>query len=297
MVLGMRLGPNRPTIGIWRRAPFFSPGERDMKTVLVYANDDAGLESRLQGAFDIARAFAAHVHCVQVRPFDNHLIGVPFGGTYALQTALEDVIKAEVAHQRRMEARLRAENISWDWSRYDGAPAQVLVDRAHLADLIVLSLPDESHSGHFRREMVSAVAVHARAPVLALPLGSRSFDCFGTAMVAWNGSAQAAAALRAAVPLLRDRAVTLVSVGAEEGAFPATDALRYLSRHGIHADLKTVPRGGKTAEERLEEEAAALGAGLIVMGAFGRGRLRETLFGGATHYLVTSGRFPLLHAH
>ena len=36
---------------------------------------------------------------------------------------------------------------------------------------------------------------------------------------------------------------------------------------------------------------------LIVMGAFGKSRLRETLFGGVTQYLVTSGRFPLLLAH
>ncbi|MGB3318844.1 MAG: universal stress protein, partial [Sphingopyxis granuli] len=136
------------------------------------------------------------------------------------------------------------------------------------------------------------------APVLALPQGTKAIDHDAPVLVAWNGSPQAAAALRAALPLLRDgRPVMLVAVGQDDGAFPGTDALRYLSRHDIHAELTLVDRGTATVEERLEEQAVALGAGLIVMGAFGKSRLRETLFGGTTQYLVTKGRFPLLLAH
>ena len=269
-----------------------------MKTVVVYANDDAGLESRLQAAFDVARAFNAHVHCVQVRPFDNHLIGDPFGGTYALQTALEDVIKAEVAHQRRMEARLREENISWYWSRHDGAPAQVLVDRSHLADLIVLSLPDEAHSGHSRREMVSAVAVHARTPVLAVPPGSRSFDCFGTAMVAWNGSAEAANALRLTAPMLaRARAVKIVNVRERCSGFPMTDASEYLARHDIFSEVQEWPAGDHPAEDGLLDAAERLGADYVVMGAYGHSRFCETVLGGATRALLHRSPIPLLLAH
>lgn len=269
-----------------------------MKTVLVYANDDAGLESRLQAAFDIARAFDAHLHCVQVRPFDNHVIGDPFGGTYALQTALEDVIKTEVAHQRRMEARLGAENISWDWSRHDGAPAQVLVDRSHLADLIVLSLPDAAQDGHLRRETVSAVAVHARAPVLAVPQGSRSFDCFGTAMVAWNGSAEAANALRLTLAMLaRARAVKVVNVREERSGFPMTDASEYLARHGIFSEVQEWPAGDRPAEDALLDAAGRLGADYLVMGAYGHSRFRETVLGGTTRALLHHSPIPLLLAH
>ena len=95
---------------------------------------------------------------------------------------------------------------------------------------------------------------------------------------------------------IHSRNVTVVD-GPVSEPVPATDALRYLSRHDIHAELKTVARDGDTVEERLEKEALALGAGLIVMGAFGRSRLRETIFGGVTRYLLTSGRVPLLLAH
>src|SRR3546814_16057108 len=94
-------------------------------------------------------------------------------------------------------------------------------------------------------------------------------------MVAGNGSAEAAHALRAAIPLMKERAVTLVTVGKDEDGFPATDALSYLSRHDVHAELEIVERGVATVEERLEKEAPALGAGLIVMGAFGGSRDRK----------------------
>src|SRR3546814_19576019 len=68
------------------------------------------------------------------------------------------------------------------------------------------------------------------------------------------------------------RPVVLVTIGDDDGDFPATDALRYLSRHDIHAELRTVDRGDKTVEERLEQAELAMGAGLIVRGAFGRSR-------------------------
>ncbi len=141
------------------------------------------------------------------------------------------------------------------------------------------------------------LALTASVPVLALPQDSKALDFDKPALIAWNGSPEAAHAVRAAVPFLKDRPVVIVTIGGDEGDFAAEEAARYLSRHGIHAELRAIERGVETPEERIEKEADALGAGLIVMGAFGRSRLRETIFGGATQYLVTGGRYPLLLAH
>ena len=47
----------------------------------------------------------------------------------------------------------------------------------------------------------------------------------------------------------------------------------------------------------IEQHALSSQAAMIVMGAFGRSRLRETLFGGVTQHLVTAARVPLLLAH
>ncbi len=79
--------------------------------------------------------------------------------------------------------------------------------------------------------------------------------------------------------------------------FPDTDAMKYLSRHAIHATLRSEARGAETTEELLARMVRETGAGLLVMGAFGRSRLRETLFGGVTRYMLDSAAVPLLLAH
>ena len=268
-----------------------------MKTILLYANQDSGLESRLQAALDIARAFDSHIGCVQVTPFDNFIMGDPFGGVYALPSVLEAVRAAEDAHRDRLEARLRAEGASWDWLRCDGSPAQIVADRARLSDLIVVSLPEAGkYDGPL--SMAGDVALHVRAPVLAIPASSRGLDCMGTAIVAWNGALEAAHALRLTLPMLRAAAaVQIVTVTEDRTEFPATDASLYLARHGIKSELHEWPVDGRNTAAALLDAAGTLGGAYVVMGAYGRSRLRESVLGGATREMLHNGGIPLLLAH
>ncbi|MDZ3830426.1 MAG: universal stress protein [Sphingopyxis sp.] len=267
-----------------------------MRSILVHADNGNASEGRLQAALDVARRFEGHVTLMIATPLQQFVSFDPFGGTYFAAEALAKAQADDLALESRLSDRLANEDVAWDVVMADGDIVGALAASATLADLAVVSLPDPDRA-NVPPLLAGDLALATPVPVLALPQTARGFDFEAPAMVAWNGSPQAAAALRAALPLLRGRAVTLVTVGKEDGTFPATDALRYLSRHDIHADLKAVERGVETVEEVLEKQAVALGAGLIVMGAFGRSRLRETLFGGTTQYLLTSGRFALLLAH
>jgi nucleotide-binding universal stress UspA family protein len=263
---------------------------------MLYANQDSGLESRLQAALDTARGFDAHISCVQVTPFDSFIMGDPFGGVYALPSVLEEVRKAEDEHRSRIEARLRVEGASWDWMRYDGSPAQIVADRARLSDLIVLSLPGGGYDGP--QSMVADVALHVRAPVLAVPQSSAMIDSLGTAVVAWNGALEAAHAVRLALPMLRKASsVQIVTVNEDRTEFPATDASQYLARHGIRSELHEWSASGRGIAESLTDAAATLGASYLVMGAYGRSRLRESLLGGTTRAMIQRSKIPLLLAH
>ena len=106
------------------------------------------------------------------------------------------------------------------------------------------------------------------------------------------------AAIRAAAPLLaKCGEVHLLSVREKQGGFPAPDALCYLSRHGVKAELHELDRVG-SIEETLAAGVARLQGDLLVMGAFGHSRLREFLFGGVTRYFLGNGVAPaLLLAH
>ena len=267
-----------------------------MRSILVHADNDAASEGRLQVALDLARRFEGHVTLMIATPLQQFVSFDPFGGTYFATDALAKAQADDLALESSLSERLANEDVPWDIAMADGDIVGALAGAASLTDLTVVSLPGQRQN--LPQLLAGDLALATPVPVLALPQDVKRLDADAPAMIAWNGSPQAAAAMRAAVPLLSGgRKVVLVSVGKDDGTFPGTDALRYLSRHGIHAELLIVERGADTIEERLEEEADALGAGLIVMGAFGRSRLRETLFGGTTQYLLTNGRFPLLLAH
>lgn len=266
-----------------------------MRSILIHADHDAASEGRLQAGLDVARRFEGHVSLMIATPLQQFVSFDPFGGSYLATEALAKAQADDLALESRLADDLANEDVPWDIVVADADILGSLAVAATLSDLAVVSLAGASESAP--RLLAGDLALATPVPVLALPQQARGLDFDTPVMVAWNGSSQAAAALRAALPLLAGRAVTLVSVDEKGEDFPGTDALRYLSRHGIHAELKIVERGVETVEERLEKEAETLGAGLIVMGAFGKSRLRETLFGGATQYLLTSGRFPLLLAH
>ena len=270
-----------------------------MKSVLLYANQDTGLEARLQAALDIVRIIEGHLTCLQVTPYDSFIMGDPFGGIYALPTVVEQVQKTADEHRRRIEPRLSGEGVAWDWLRFDGAPAQLLVDRARLADLIVLSLPGADATAAQGTHAIAAdVLVHARSPVLAVPVAGRGFDGLGRALVAWDGSIESSHALRLNLPLLaRASEVHVVTVSEGNTEFPATDASLYLARHGVESELSEWPRGGRSIAAALLDAAASLSADYLVMGAYGHTRMREAVLGGATRDMLRESGLPLLMAH
>lgn len=270
-----------------------------MKSLLVYASEDTALDSRLGAAIDVARSFEAHLTCLQVTPFDAFLFGDPFGGVYALPTIIEEMRAAEEAHRARIEAKLEREGISWDWRHCDGQPAKMVVRHSRLADLIVLSLPRrDGRATGAPLSLTADVAVHARSPVLAVPTDSKAFDCLGPALVAWNGSSEAAHALRFAPPMLeRASAVHVVTVVEDVIDFPSIDPCEYLARHGIGAELHEWSLQGRAVAEAICDAVLALGANYVVMGAYGHTRAREAVLGGATRNMLDMSEVPLLLGH
>lgn len=269
-----------------------------MKTVLLYATEDNGMESRLQVALDVARAFGGHVDCVQVTPYDSVIMGDAFGGVYALPNVVAAVEEAEDAHRARIEQRLTSEGASWNWFRYIGQPHQIVEERSRLVDLVVLSLPGEDGGYTGPHSIAADVALHARAPVLAVGRETRSLNCFGPAMVAWNGSPEAAHALALALPMLQKAsAIHLVTIAEEKAGFPPTDASVYLSRHGLASELHEWPTEGRSVGDTLRAAAATLGAAYVVMGAYGHSRFSEAVLGGVTRDFLRHSPVPLLLAH
>ncbi|MFN2259887.1 MAG: universal stress protein [Parasphingopyxis sp.] len=240
-----------------------------------------------------------HLTCIQATPFDSFIVGDPFGGVYALPQMVAQIREEEEADRAEIESRLVREGVSWDWLSFTGSAAKVLIDNARLSDLVLVSpTPSDGDPETMPPPIAADVALHSQAPVLVVPAEAEGFDCFGPAIVAWDGSFEAAQALRSALPLLRlADSTTLVTIAEKESAFPPTDASTYLSRHGITSELVERTPDEQSVASALRAEFARRNGSYLVLGAYGHSRLRERLLGGVTRSMLEECHFPLLLAH
>ncbi len=260
-----------------------------MRSILVYADRGPSMSARLETGLALARANNGHVTVLIDTPVTRYVSMDPMGGSYVASDALQKAMADDDAQAEALAARLASEDVSFDIVRSEAEPVEALSSAARFADVVVLC-----RGCRFAGE----VALLARTPVLVLPARTPLTVPVGPACVAWDGGAEAALALRYAVLLLRaSSSVTVITVEEKPGGFPATDALRYLSRHGIKAELQELARTGST-EETISAAVARQQGQLLVMGAYGHSRMREYLFGGVTRYFLDDSQSPaLLLAH
>jgi nucleotide-binding universal stress UspA family protein len=169
------------------------------------------------------------------------------------------------------------------------------------ADLVVLSQTDPAYQvAGAVRQLPEYVMLNSARPVLVVPYAGRVDRLCGNAMVAWDGSVEAARALGGALPLLlRATAVTVAQFQRGEVVEPATqaaDLTAWLARHGIRASVAE-QHVDMDAGNALLSLAADTQAGLLVMGGYGHSVLRELLLGGVTKTVLESMTVPVLMAH
>lgn len=265
-----------------------------MKNILLLVHEDRGQEARLQAALDLARGLNGHIRCVDVTPipvFPGDFDGAMAGMVVAEERKIESVNRTHLA------LRLTIEDVSFDWTDSLGDMALCLASQSQLADLIVVNCKRDGVFDEDRRGLVGDLLVSTRAPVVAVPDGAKGLDLSGAALVAWDGSEPAAAALRACVPLLKlARTVHLVAVGQPAEGPSAQAAAVYLSRHDIHAKIHILEPGKETPDVHLLRQAGIDRAGYCVMGAYGHGRLAENIFGGVTRRMIEAAALPLVLA-
>lgn len=268
------------------------------KSILVHADASSTMPQRIDDAMALARRHGGHVTALFNLPMQRFISTDPFGGAYLAAEALAKAQADLLDGQSRLAERLGRDDVPWDIVTSEGDLAASLASAAALADLVIVGMTAADKSKFDANPLLAGdVALAAHVPVLALPDDGRSFDLDGPAIIAWNGSAEAATAVRRATPLLQGRSVTLLRIDEVEGQFADMAALAYLSRHGIQAESRTETRGVETVEEAIARVAAEMGAALVVMGAFGHSRFRQTLFGGVTRFMLSNARVPLLLSH
>jgi nucleotide-binding universal stress UspA family protein len=101
-----------------------------------------------------------------------------------------------------------------------------------------------------------------------------------------------------ALPLLATAlGVYVTTVGDAALGSGAQDLANFLLRRGVKAQTVLNEKSDEAASDEIFEVAASHNADLIVAGAYGRGRLREWVFGGVTHDLLQRTPVPCLISH
>jgi nucleotide-binding universal stress UspA family protein len=182
------------------------------------------------------------------------------------------------------------------------APGDAAVAARH-ADLTVILRPGGAPVADYRRSVFEAVLFGSGRPVLLAPPNWRGPAIGRKIAVAWNGKREAARALADAAPLLEQAdEIVVITVDAKPdatgvGPAPGVDICAHLARRGLKVELRNLDGLGRPDADTLIAGAQAWGADLLVMGGYGRARVREMVFGGVTRTVVETAPLPVFMSH
>jgi len=278
------------------------------RSILLHIDEGPDVDAQSEYAAGLARLFDARLVGVSFHhlspPLSERQPPV-FAEGDPLTTRMREIEDAALERETTFLRHCRQAGLkSFDAIR-DGSPAAAaLCGHALGTDLVVMGVPEaRSPRQATQRALIDAVLLDSARPVLVLPRGRRFDPGVGKAVVAWDGSLGAAHAAGAALPLLkRAKAVDLVRVlpfGEDPDPSIRLDierAAAWLSRHGMDVHVRLAP-AERTVSEAILFDAKAMGAKLLVMGAWGRPRVLERLLGGVTREVLANLAVPTLFAH
>ncbi|SOZ34922.1 universal stress protein [Cupriavidus neocaledonicus] len=215
----------------------------------------------------------------------------------------EDMARREAVRETvrgHFLARTDALAVAAEWRVPERATVACAIREAREAGLLVAAQYDADGDSPEGRQLLEALLLETGRPTLVVPC-SGTFETLGTrVVVAWNGSREAARALHDAVPFIAGARVHILCAhtaaeNARPDATPVAHAARLLERHGVAVEIE---HGSgvtdMTVGELILTRACDFGADLLVMGAYGHGRMRERVLGGVTRMLLESMTVPVM---
>lgn len=276
-------------------------------TVLTGAQDDA---TALSVAAKFAKETGGAARCFLALPMlmmTDWAGGV--GGSYITPEVVNSIERSNSTARIRTEALVREITEEEGLELNDGSGRIIITDEqaasevslsgeAPFTDLLIVGPSTLTELGMWSG-YISEGVMHAHIPLLV----ARRPVTNGGVGIAWDGSATAGRAVRAALPFLK-RASTVIILQdpdniSKKNRAPARPErlVEYLSLHGIK-QVDVVRKNGASCGGQLAALCRELGVDLLVSGAFSHARLSEQLFGGFTDTLVEQAQaFNLFMVH
>ena len=273
-----------------------------MVDVLVSTRESRTWSASVQYAAQVAAKFGGTLTALYIVPPP---LVLPDAASMGFATELLEIEREEAevaAHAQEPFLRWTRELglRSATWRLAEGNESAVLQSSAKWSDVLVLNRP-ESSPATVSLESFGEAVMHADVPCLVVPPDVAA-PAFGTAVVAWKGTAEATRALHASLPFLRrfERVVIIHGergIPLEESDDSAQRAARHLLEHGVESTLERIDPKPHAAGDAILAAAKRQAADLLVMGAYGRARFSEWIFGGATRHALRYSPIPLFMRH
>lgn len=289
-------------------AEILADSDRDMaaRTILIHLNDRRRAQRLTAAALAFCGGKGAHVIGLHVSS------RMPTVGPVAVPYA-EDMMRAIEDAEREESAAIgaafssvtdgRPVTAAWRSVKPPGPDlAAFVMQHGRAADVIVAAEGDADWDLAPVLDFPERLALESGRPVLVVPNGGVHDAAPSHALIAWNGSREAARAAFDALAIV-DPACRLSVLVIEDGgtgdaaAAGAESFAAAAQRHGFDASALRRPLKQRPIGAAIAEEAAALAADLIVMGAYGHSRFRELVFGGATRHLTHRMTLRTLLSH
>jgi len=296
-------------------APASTAPDSAIRTILATVSGSANDGSVLEAAITTARLFGAHLQVLFVQ-IDPEQIALQVGagdpmGTAGLGPMIEELMadgdRRQASALESFEATCRHAGVpvgaaepdgpSAEWMTLPGVDTACVPAVARAADLLLFVRPQSREDAPVH--LWQAALITSGKPILLLPPGP-SPVLEGTVAVAWKDTPETARAITAALPLLR-RADRVLIMTVDEGSDRQSEAARRLvaglRRHNEATSLLALRPDGREPAEELLAEAGKQGVAVLVMGAYGHSRARETVFGGFTRTILRDANLPVLMLH
>lgn len=234
------------------------------------------------------------------------------GFVAAVPGAGERAFPAHLSKQEFNEHLEAKEQQLWARARASGCEVRTFIDpvdglldaitRASRCFDLVLLGPIASFDRDLRAMVIEKLLMDAGKPLLLLPDHGPERRP-RKIVVGWDGGAEASIALDSALEWsdahARFHLVSVLPLNSPPALRTEPDDMcARLSNRGHPAVASTMARGHLSTATALLTRAVAEEADLLVVGGFGRSRLREALLGGVTSQVIRSEHtLPILIAH
>ncbi len=275
------------------------------RDIVVQVDAGAGSERRTRYAARLADRLQAHLTGVFLRPTLTYQyfrggpsteapLAIPQPAIDAYNEAMD---RTERAARARFEDAAGAGGHSRGWRSLNADFGDELVAAMRRTDLTVLpqgELPIVAE----RDADAASLTLQSGAPVLILPDGAAEGPIARRILVAWNGSREAARALREAWPLISEAEQVFVLIVGETSQRASEPELRQLfERHHVRAEFVFREGDDGAAGRAILDEVTRQAIDLVVMGLYGHPRWRETLIGGASRQMARHSPVALFVSH